>query len=220
MPTPSSPPSPRPSRRPRPPPRRTKAPSPRVPFVGLTGGLGSGKSEALRALGELGAATLSPDAVVAELLSGEELRDEIVSRLGPEVAPDGSLDRSAVAERVFGDEEERKWLEGMLWPRVGERVMQWRTEVEALEPPPPAAVVEVQLLFEAGMENAFDCTIAVVADEEVRAERAGQRGHAAVNERAAAQLSQEEKAQRADFTVRNDGTLEELRVTLSRLLDT
>src|SRR3954447_23539247 len=92
----------------------------RVPFVGLTGGLGSGKSEALRALGELGAATLSTDAVVGELLSGGELRDEIVERLGPEVAPDGSLDRSAIAERVFSDKESRKWLEGLLWPRVGE----------------------------------------------------------------------------------------------------
>src|SRR4051794_3884770 len=180
----------------------------RVPFVGLTGGLGSGKSEALRALGELGAATLSADAVVHELLTGEELRDEIVERLGPEVAPDGSLDRGAVAERVFGDEESRKWLEGVLWPRVGERVMSWRQEVEAAEPAPPAAVVEVPLLFEAGMEDGFDHTIALVAEEEVRAERAGGRGHAAVDSRAQAQLSQDEKAQRADFVVRNDGSFD------------
>jgi dephospho-CoA kinase len=182
--------------------------------------LGSGKSEALRALRELGAATLSTDAVVAELLSGEELRDQVVERLGPEVASGGTLDRSAVAERVFGDEDSRRWLEGLLWPRVGERVMAWRAEVEALKPHPPAAVVEVPLLFEAGMQDAFDCTIAVVADEDARAARAADRGHAAVDARAAAQLSQEEKAQRADFVVRNDGSLEELRVTLSRLLGT
>jgi dephospho-CoA kinase len=192
----------------------------RVPFVGLTGGLGSGKSEALRALGELGAATLSTDAVVHELLSGDELRDEIVERLGPEVAPGGSLDRSAIAERVFGDEESRKWLEGVLWPRVGERMVSWRQEVEAAEPAPPAAVVEVPLLFEAGMEEGFDHTIAVVAAEDVRAERAAGRGHAAVDSRARAQLSQDEKAQRADFVVRNDGSLDELRNTLSRLLAT
>src|SRR4051794_23664205 len=123
----------------------------RVPFVGLTGGLASGKSEALRALGELGAATLSTDAIVRELLEGEELRDEIVERLGTEVAPDGSLDRSKVAERVFGDEEARKWLEGVLWPKVGERVMSWRQEVDGRDPAPPAAVVEVPLLFEAGV---------------------------------------------------------------------
>ena len=189
-----------------------------VPFVGLTGGLGAGKSEALRALDELGAATLSTDAVVHELLGSEELRDAVVARLGEEVAPGGRLDRSLIAERVFGDEEARGWLEGELWPRVGQRVVEWREEVEALDPPPPAAVVEVPLLFESGMEAAFDRTIAVVADEAIRTERAGARGHAAVAERTGRQLSQEEKAERADFEVRNDGTLEELRGKLSRVL--
>jgi dephospho-CoA kinase len=189
-----------------------------VPFVGLTGGLGAGKSEALRALGELGAATLSTDAVVHELLTGDELRDIVVDRLGPEVAPEGRLDRSLIAERVFGDEEARAWLEGELWPRVGQRVAEWKQEVEVLDPAPPAAVVEVPLLFESGMDAAFDATIAVVADETVREERAGARGHSAVAERAGRQLSQTEKAQRADYEVRNDGTLDELRETLSRVL--
>jgi dephospho-CoA kinase len=192
----------------------------RVPFVGLTGGLGAGKSEALRALGELGAATLSTDAVVHELLASDDLREIVVGRLGAEVARDGALDRSLIADRVFGDDEARGWLEGELWPRVGARVADWKQEVEALEPPPPAAVVEVPLLFESGMEAAFDATIAVVADEDVRAERAGARGHAAVTERAGRQLSQHEKAEKADFEVRNDGTLEELRQALSRVLAT
>src|SRR5919202_3107588 len=100
----------------------------RVPFVGLTGGLGAGKSEALRALGELGAATLSTDEVVRELLETDEMRDKLVERLGPEVAPDGRLDRSLIAERVFGDPDQRSWLEGVLWPRVGERVGSWKQE--------------------------------------------------------------------------------------------
>jgi dephospho-CoA kinase len=189
-----------------------------VPFVGLTGGLGAGKSEALRALGELGAATLSTDAVVHELYAGDELRDIVVARLGEEVAPDGVLDRSLIAERVFADDEDRKWLEGELWPRVGQRVADWKQEVDALDPAPPAAVVEVPLLFESGMEAVFDATIAVVADEDVRAERAGARGHASVDERTGRQLSQREKAERADFEVRNDGSLEELREKLSRVL--
>jgi dephospho-CoA kinase len=189
-----------------------------VPFVGLTGGLGAGKSEALRALAELGAATMSTDAVVHELLGSDELRDIVVERLGPEVAPDGRLDRSLIAERVFGDDEARTWLEGELWPRVGQRVTDWKQEVEALDPAPPAAVVEVPLLFESGMEAAFDATIAVVADESVREERAGARGHTAVSERTGRQLSQAEKAERADFEVRNDGTLDELKQTLSQVL--
>jgi dephospho-CoA kinase len=189
-----------------------------VPFVGLTGGLGAGKSESLRALAELGAATLSTDAVVHDLLVSDELRDIVTERLGPEVAPDGRLDRSLIAERVFGDDEARAWLEGELWPRVGQRVTDWKQEVEALDPAPPAAVVEVPLLFESGMEAAFDATIAVIADESLREERAGARGHAAVSERTGRQLSQAEKAERADFEVRNDGTLDELRHTLSQVL--
>jgi dephospho-CoA kinase len=190
----------------------------RVPFVGLTGGLGAGKSEALRALGELGAATLSSDAVVHELLASDELRELVIARLGDGVARDGALERSLIAERVFGDEEARKWLEGELWPRVGARVADWKQEVDELDPPPPAAVVEVPLLFESGMEAVFDATIAVVADEDVRAERAGARGHTSVAERTGRQLSQDEKAKKADFEVRNDGTLEELRQALSRVL--
>jgi dephospho-CoA kinase len=189
-----------------------------VPFVGLTGGLGAGKSEALRALGELGVATLSTDAVVRELLASDELRGIVAERLGDEVAPDGELDRSLIAERVFADEEAREWLEAELWPRVGRRVFEWKQEVDALDPSPRAAVVEVPLLFESGMEQAFDATIAVVADEAVRAERAAARGHASVAERTQRQLTQEEKAQRADYEVRNEGSLEELRENLSRVL--
>jgi dephospho-CoA kinase len=189
-----------------------------VPFVGLTGGLGAGKSEALDALRELGAATLSTDTVVHELLASPDLRELISSRLGPGVVRDGSLDRSAIAERVFADEEARRWLEGVLWPRVGEWVGAWRAEAESANPTPRAAVVEVPLLFESGMEVIFERTIAVVADEAVRAERAGRRGHAALAERTGRQLTQEQKAQRADFTVRNDGSLDALRKTLSLVL--
>jgi dephospho-CoA kinase len=189
-----------------------------VPFVGLTGGLGAGKSEALRALEDLGAETLSTDAVVHDLLATDELRDIVVARLGDEVARDGALDRSLMAERVFGDDEARGWLESELWPRVGRRVAEWKQGVDALDPPPRAAVVEVPLLFESGMEGLYDATIAVIADEEVRAKRAGARGHASVDERAGRQLSQQEKAEKADYAVRNDGSLEELRENLSRVL--
>ena len=185
-----------------------------APFVGLTGGLGAGKSEALRLLGELGAATLSTDAIVHELLEGEELRDALVTRLGPEVAADGRLDRAKIAERVFADDEARTWLEGLVWPRVGQRVAAWRSGVG----PDQLAVVEVPLLFESGMESVFDSTIAVVADEAVREERAGARGHTAVTQRAGRQLTQQQKAERADFTVRNDGSLDELKQALSRVI--
>jgi dephospho-CoA kinase len=191
-----------------------------VPFIGLTGGLGAGKSEALSALGDLGAATLSTDAVVHELLQTGELRDLLVERLGPEVARGGSVDRSRVAELAFADPGQREWLEGLLWPRVGRRVAEWKAAVDAADPPPRAAVVEVPLLFESGMESVFDHTLAVVANESVRERRAGGRGHAAVESRSGRQLTQGEKADRADFVIRNDGTLTELKDTLARFLAT
>ncbi len=191
-----------------------------VPFVGLTGGLGAGKSAALQALERLGAATLSTDAVVHELYGTKEVRDLVVARWGPEVAPAGVVDRAAIATRVFAEPGERAWLEGELWPRVGARVAAWRDEVDARVPPPAAAVVETPLMFEAGMDAIYDATIAVVAAEGVRAERASGRGHVATGERAARQLSQDEKARRATFVVDNSATLEDLERQLSDVLAT
>jgi dephospho-CoA kinase len=190
-----------------------------VPFVGLTGGLGAGKSTALGALARLGAATLSTDAVVHELYESGEVRDAVVARWGDDVAPGGTVDRAAVARHAFADDGERKWLEGLLWPKVGERVAAFREEAMSADPPPRAAVVETPLLFEAGLGGLYDATIAIVADEDVRAERAAARGHEAVDERAKRQLSQEEKAARATFAVRNDGTVDELEARLSEVLD-
>ena len=96
----------------------------------------------------------------------------------------------------------------------GERVAAWRAEL----PRDRVGVVEVPLLFESGMEGAFDSTIAVIAEEDTREQRAGARGHTAVAERDGRQLTQQEKADKADFTVRNDGSLDELKQTLSRVL--
>src|SRR5919198_1257423 len=93
-----------------------------VPLVGLTGGLGAGASKGRPAPGEPRAATLSTDAVVHELLAGPEVRELIVERLGEQVAPGDEVDRSLVAEHVFGDDEQRGLLEGVLWPRVGGRL--------------------------------------------------------------------------------------------------
>lgn len=157
--------------------------------------------------------------MVHELLTSAAVREELVERWGEQVAPGGEVDRAAVARVVFDAPDERRWLEGVLWPRVGARMAEWRSGLEKADPPPRAAVVEVPLLFESGMEQVFDRTVAVIADEEVRVERAGARGHEGLDGRTSAQLSQEEKSQRADFTVRNDGSLSELEEKLSGLLD-
>ena len=188
-------------------------------FVGLTGGIGSGKSEAVMAARRLGAAVLSSDEIVHELLGEEEVRRRLVERWGERVLAGGIIDRAAIAEIVFGDAGELSWLEGVLFPRVGERTAQWRAELERSKSPPAVAVVEVPLLFEADIESAFDATIAVIADEDVRRRRAEERGHRAVEERATRQLSQAEKASRADFVVRNDGTIEDLEREMERVIE-
>ncbi len=162
---------------------------------------------------------LSSDKIVHELYGTSEVRDAVVDRFGMEVAPDGVVDRRALAERMFANDGERTWIENLLWPRVRERMAEWRHEIEDRVPAPPAAVVEVPLLFESGLELAFDATIAVVADEALRSGRAGGRGHAAVAERTARQLSQEEKAAKAQYVVVNDGTPVELESALSAVLD-
>lgn len=185
-------------------------------FIGLTGGIGAGKSEALAAAGRLGAATLSTDRVTHDLLGSDEIRDLLVERWGPEVAPGGEVDRAKVAELVFGRPEELRWLESQLHPRVGAAVAAWR---EGLDPSVRVAVVEVPLLFEAGMEGAFDSTLVVIAGDPVRELRLTERGQPGLAGREERQLDQREKAERADFVIRNEGTIEQLEAKLARALE-
>lgn len=153
-----------------------------------------------------------------ELYETPTVRQAVIGRFGEQVGPGGQIDRAALARVAFANAEDRRWLEGLLWPRVGVRMAEWRRGVEEAEPAPRAGVVEVPLLFESGMEQAFDATIAVVSDEQVRSERAQSRGHQALDERAARQFSQEEKAGRATYVVVNDGTVEQLESKLSAVL--
>lgn len=184
--------------------------------IGLTGGIAAGKSEALAAFERLGADTISSDAVVHELLETEPLLPRLVERWGRKVAPAGKVDRDRIGSIVFADTDELKWLEGQIHPLVGERIGAWLTSLPA---DADVAVVEVPLLFEAGMEEAFDTTVAVIASDEVRGERARARGHALVDEREARQLAQEEKASRAAHVIENDGSVEDLERELSALVE-
>jgi len=190
-----------------------------IPFIGLTGGIGAGKSTALAALERLSVPGLSTDQVVHELYESDEVREAMVSKFGPTVLRDGVVDRAAIAREAFTTPGRREWLEQLLWPRVGERMASWRESLSAQTPPPRAAVIEVPLLFESGMESAFDVTLAIIAPEEIRHQRASGRGHESLDERGARQLTQDEKAQRATYTVDNDGSEAELEAKLSAILD-
>jgi dephospho-CoA kinase len=183
--------------------------------IGLTGGIAAGKSESLAAFKRLGAATISSDAVVHELLDSEPLLGKLGERWGEEVAPQGRVDRSKVGEIVFADPEQLKWLEAQIHPLVGERIGSWLASLgEEVE----IAVVEVPLLFESEMETVFNTTVAVVTSDEVRRARAEARGHALVGEREARQLAQDEKAARAEYVIENDGTIVDLEQRLSALI--
>ena len=194
-----------------------RAARPPVPVIGLTGSVAAGKSEALAAFGRLGAATLSSDAVVHELLATPEVAARLAERWGDDVAPGSAVDRGRVGAIVFESPEELRWLEEVLHPLVGERVLAWR---RGLPPETRVAVVEIPLLFETGLDSAVDATVAIVADERTRAERAGERGTERLAERSARQLSQDEKADRATHVIHNDGTREELESAIERLIPT
>jgi dephospho-CoA kinase len=184
--------------------------------IGLTGGIAAGKSEALAAFGRLGAATLSSDAVVHDLLEGEPLRGELTARWGEEVAPPGEpTDRGRIGGIVFADPTELAWLESTIHPAVSAATAAW---IAGLPAETEFAVIEVPLLFEGGREKVFDTTVSIVAAEDVRRERAAARGHALVDAREARQLTQEEKADRADHVVVNDGSVDDLEAALSALL--
>ena len=190
------------------------------PVIGLTGGVGAGKSTTLQAFANLGAATLSADAVVHDLLADPEIVVQVVARFGSDVERDGEVDRDRLAKIVFADDAGREWLEGTIWPLVGLRMFEWRSENLAADPAPCALVIEIPLLFESGLEVGFDATVCVAVDEKLRRDRADSRGQVAVSEREARQLSPAEKAARADYVITNDGTLADLQAKVAALLGT
>lgn len=181
----------------------------------MTGGVAAGKSEALRAFARLGAATVSADELVHDLLDREPLVSSIRERWGDSVFDGDRVDRTAVGERVFSDPEELSWLEAEVHPLVRGEIASW---AERAETGAGVAVVEVPLLFEGEFHDRFDATIAVVADEKTRRERAEARGQVGLDGREGRQLTQGEKAERADHVVVNDGTLEDLEAGLQQVL--
>ncbi len=132
------------------------------------------------------------------------------------MAPEGRVDRAVIGARVFNDPAELSWLEAQIHPLVGGELLGW---LDGLAPATKFAVAEIPLLFEGEMHQRFDHTVAIVAHEDLRQERARSRGHEGVEGREARQLSQSEKAARADTVIENDGTPAELEAKLAALLE-
>jgi dephospho-CoA kinase len=181
---------------------------PRPVAVAITGSIGAGKSEALRAFARHGAAVRSSDEIVHRLLREDpEIKQAIVRRLGEGVRDDqGEIDRSAVAAIVFRNRDELAWLEALLHPRVALDYLAWRDELRRQPDPPAVCVTEVPLLYEVGSETRFDVVVVVTAPPELRAARA----RVSPDDRSPRLIPDEEKIRRADFAYVNDGSLEEL----------
>jgi dephospho-CoA kinase len=165
--------------------------------VAITGGIAAGKSEALAAFARHGAATLSADAIVHDLLAhDEDVREAIRERWGE----DAVGDRARIGEIVFQDRGELDWLEQLLHPKTRAAADAWIASADA-----PVAVVEVPLLYETGGEKRFDAVVVVTAPADVReARRPG------LAERESRLMPDAEKVRLADYAYVNDGSLDAL----------
>ena len=180
--------------------------------MGLTGGIGSGKTAAARVLADLGALVIDADLLAREVVDvGTSGLAEIVAAFGDRVLrPDGSLDRAALGQIVFADDAARKRLEAIVHPRVRERA----AEIEAAAGKDRIVVHVIPLLVETGQADRFDVVVVVDVPEEVQVERlARTRGMPAEEARARmeAQASRDERLAAADIVIDNSGSVEDLR---------
>lgn len=189
--------------------------------VGLTGGIGSGKSEVARRLASYGAVIIDADRLAREVVEpGTEGLAAVVDAFGDEVlAPDGSLDRPALGRIVFVDETARRRLEAIIHPRV--RARAGELERAAVAADPDAIVVhDIPLLVETGQAAGFDAVVVVDAPEEVQVDRLTRiRGISPDDARArvAAQVSRAERCAVASVVLDNSGALTALDAQVKRL---
>jgi len=184
-------------------------------MVGLTGGIGAGKSAVSTRLGELGAVIIDADALAREVVRpGTDGLAEVVAEFGPGVlTPTGELDRAAMGRLVFADENRRRALERIIHPRVRARSV----EIVSAAPPDAVVVNDVPLLVETGQAGAYQLVLVVLATEATRIDRLVRtRGLSEADARAriAAQAPDEQRRAVADIVIENDGPLAELRAAV------
>lgn len=183
--------------------------------VGITGGIGSGKSTATRMLEGMGVAVYLSDTRAKELMSSHEgLRQQIIACFGAEAYAGGVLNRAYLAERVFSNESELAKLNQLVHPVVMADFDAWAENQES-----QYVVIESAILFEAGLDSRVDCVISVLAPTELRIERTMQRDGVSreeVERRIANQISDEERSSRSKYVIVNI-SLEELEEDVEQL---
>lgn len=195
-------------------------------LVGLTGGIGSGKSTVARRLAELGLVVVDADVVAREVVEpGQPALADIAARFGDHLLrADGGLDRQGLADVVFVDDEARRDLDRIMHPRIAARIAERIAGLDASweGPGPKMAVVDHPLLIETGQVNRFDTVVVVLAPTEVRVQRLVEQrglGEADARARIAAQATDDERRAAAAFVVENTGDLTALDAATDRLFD-
>ncbi len=186
--------------------------------VGLTGGIGSGKSAVATLLAAHGAFVIDADAIARELVSpGGPVLPLLVAEFGPEILrADGALDRAGLAALVFNDGEQLARLNAIMHPRIAERT----AELVARAPRGSIVVYDMPLLVENRLTEDWAAIVVVDAPDELRRERVVTEGRLTtedMNERMAAQVSREERLARADYVIDNSGTIADLSAAVDRL---
>jgi dephospho-CoA kinase len=184
----------------------------RIPRLGLTGGIGSGKSTALAYLHECGAAVVSSDDIVHGLYDRPAIIAAIQGRYGHKVVSGAHVNRQALAGIVFRDQNELQWLEQLLHPHVHAAVEEWAAAQQKVRPRPAVIAAEVPLLFETGTESAFDFVMLITAPAEMRRRRlTAKLTDSEFELRLAQQMPEAEKIARSDFVFHNTGERKALR---------
>lgn len=185
--------------------------------IGLTGGIGCGKSTAVQFFAKAGWRTIETDAVVRDCLASDATVHAALSEHWGKAVfhADGTVDRKALAARVFSDTQELAWLEGLLHPLVRQA---WEAAIE--QAPEADWLVEIPLLFEKRLETGFDLIVCVTSPPDVVERRMVHRGYSGdeIVQRRHRQMPLEEKARRADCVISNAGSLEFLKQQTKRLI--
>lgn len=187
--------------------------------VAVTGGIASGKSTLCRYFAEYGAYAISADEIVHQLLSPQtDLGKQVVALLGKEIVVEGRISRKIIADKVFRDPLLLKSLEKQIHPEVQREIDKQYQKVLKENPNTSLFIAEVPLLFESGLEQHYDITIAVIADRSICSKRYHDKEEFEV--RTQRLVPQEEKRKKADYCIENNGSMQEFKKATNKLFNT
>ncbi|MFA4921668.1 MAG: dephospho-CoA kinase [Candidatus Neomarinimicrobiota bacterium] len=188
--------------------------------LGVTGGLGSGKSTACKFLAEKGAYVLDADLIAKKLMETDpQIRDEIIEAFGSDVYKDGKLDTQKLAQRAFASEVDQRLLNDIVHPRV---VDYFQEKVDKLRNKYELIVLDAPLIFESGFDSRLDHTLLIYTKYKIRLERALRRGNLSredILRRIDLQMPEEDKRELAEFVIENNGAEEQLKSAVDELYD-